>query len=174
RRNGSAPPGMPSKTTFPCSGPSSISTPTRTTIGGSPRRIQPPKRSSKWPMTPGSTWGSTGASPSSGPRGPRGGPGPAEPPLRCLGLHCSLPRRCARMKSPSVVGLEPGVEVEPMPLSEDEQRILQEIEAQFYANDPQLAQQVSETTLYRHASRNIKWAALGFVVGFIVLLTSFA
>jgi hypothetical protein len=61
-----------------------------------------------------------------------------------------------------------------MPLSEDEQRILQEIEAQFYANDPQLAQQVSETTLYRHASRNIKWAALGFVVGFLVLLTSFA
>ena len=57
-----------------------------------------------------------------------------------------------------------------MPLSEDEQRILQEIEAQFYANDPQLAQQVSETTLYRHASRNIKWSALGFVVGFVVLL----
>jgi len=57
-----------------------------------------------------------------------------------------------------------------MPLSEDEQRILQEIEAQFYANDPQLAQQVSETTLYRHASRNIKWAALGFVVGFALLL----
>src|SRR5438094_536673 len=61
-----------------------------------------------------------------------------------------------------------------MPLSEDEQRILQEIEAQFYANDPQLAQQVSETTLYRHATRNIKWAVLGFVVGFLVLLTSFA
>ena len=61
-----------------------------------------------------------------------------------------------------------------MPLSEDEQRILQEIEAQFYANDPQLAQQVSETTLYRHASRNIKWSALGFVVGFLILLTSFA
>jgi hypothetical protein len=66
------------------------------------------------------------------------------------------------------------MEENPMPLSEDEQRILQEIEAQFYANDPQLAQQVSETTLYRHASRNIKWAALGFVVGFVVLLTSFA
>src|SRR5581483_5663715 len=56
-----------------------------------------------------------------------------------------------------------------MPLSEDEQRILQEIEAQFYANDPHLAQQVSETTLYRHSARNIKWAALGFVVGFVVL-----
>jgi hypothetical protein len=61
-----------------------------------------------------------------------------------------------------------------MPLSEDEQRILQEIEAQFYANDPQLAQQVSQTTIYKVASRNIKWASLGFVVGFVVLLTSFA
>lgn len=61
-----------------------------------------------------------------------------------------------------------------MPLSEDEQRILQEIEAQFYATDPQLAQQVSETTLYRHAARNIKWAVFGFVVGFIVLVFSFA
>ena len=61
-----------------------------------------------------------------------------------------------------------------MPLSEDEQRILDQIEAQFYANDPQLAQQVSETTLYRHASRNIKWAATGFVLGFVVLVTSFA
>ena len=77
------------------------------------------------------------------------------------------------MKYPSV-GLVAAVEVEPMPLSEDEQRILQEIEAQFYANDPHLAQQVSETTLYRHSARNIKWAALGFVVGFVVLLTSFA
>jgi hypothetical protein len=62
------------------------------------------------------------------------------------------------------------VEVKPMPLSEDEQRILQEIEAQFYANDPQLAQQVSETTLYRHATRTIKWAAVGFVLGFVLLL----
>ena len=61
-----------------------------------------------------------------------------------------------------------------MPLSEDEQRILQEIEAQFYATDPQLAQQVSETTLYRHAARTIRWAVLGFVAGFVVLVGSFA
>jgi hypothetical protein len=66
------------------------------------------------------------------------------------------------------------VDVTAMPLNEDEQRILQEIEAQFYATDPQLAQQVSETTLYRHAARNIKWAALGFVAGFIVLVLFFA
>ncbi len=61
-----------------------------------------------------------------------------------------------------------------MPLSEDEQRILDQIEAQFYANDPQLAQQVSETTLYRHAARNIKWATFGFVAGFVVLVLCFA
>ena len=61
-----------------------------------------------------------------------------------------------------------------MPLSEEEQRILQEIEAQFYATDPQLAQQVSETTLYRHAARSIKWAVFGFVAGFVVLVLCFA
>ena len=65
-------------------------------------------------------------------------------------------------------------ESDQMPLSEEEQRILQEIEAQFYATDPQLAQQVSETTLYRHAARNIKWATFGFVAGFVVLVLWFA
>jgi hypothetical protein len=60
-----------------------------------------------------------------------------------------------------------------MPLSEDEQRILQEIEAQFYATDPGLAQQVSETTIYRHATRNIKWAALGLILGFALLVMTF-
>ena len=61
-----------------------------------------------------------------------------------------------------------------MPLSEDEQRILQEIEQQFYASDPQFAREVGSTTLYRHAGRNLKWAALGFVAGFALLLGSFA
>ena len=61
-----------------------------------------------------------------------------------------------------------------MPLSEDEQRILQEIEQQLYASDPELAHEVSSTTIYRHAGRNLKWAALGFVVGvaFMVLMLS--
>lgn len=61
-----------------------------------------------------------------------------------------------------------------MPLSEDEQRILQEIEAQFYATDPELAQQVSSTTVYRYAARNIKWSMLGLLAGFAVLVWSFA
>ena len=61
-----------------------------------------------------------------------------------------------------------------MPLSEDEQRILQEIEQQFKADDPDFARQVSSTTLYRHAGRNLKWAALGFVVGVVFLIGTLA
>lgn len=61
-----------------------------------------------------------------------------------------------------------------MPLSEDEQRILHEIERSFYENDPAFARGVSETTLYRHAGRNLKYAAIGFVGGTILLVTSFA
>lgn len=60
-----------------------------------------------------------------------------------------------------------------MPLSEDEQRILKEIEANLSESDPALAQQVSETTLYRHATRAIKWAVLGFVAGLVLLLLTF-
>ena len=61
-----------------------------------------------------------------------------------------------------------------MPLSEEEQRILSEIERRFYASDPKTAHQLSTTTLYRHAGRNCKWAAVGFVAGLVVLLVSFA
>jgi len=61
-----------------------------------------------------------------------------------------------------------------VPLSEDEQRILQEIEQQFYEHDPHLAREVGSTTLYRHAGRNLKWAAAGFIAGFVLLIFSFA
>ena len=61
-----------------------------------------------------------------------------------------------------------------MPLSEDEQRILSEIERRFYESDPKTAHQFSTTTLYRHAGRNCKWAALGFLAGLVLLLVSFA
>jgi hypothetical protein len=60
-----------------------------------------------------------------------------------------------------------------MPLSEEEQRILQEIEANLTATDPGLVQQVSETTLYRHAARAIKWAVVGFIAGLVLLLFTF-
>ena len=61
-----------------------------------------------------------------------------------------------------------------MPLSEDEQRILQEIEQQFYEHDPALAGEIGSTTLYKHAGRNLKWSALGFVAGLVLLILSFA
>ena len=61
-----------------------------------------------------------------------------------------------------------------MPLSEEEQRVLRDIERSFYENDPDFAREVSSRTLYRHTRRNLKWATLGFVVGLVVLVTSFA
>jgi hypothetical protein len=64
---------------------------------------------------------------------------------------------------------EPGA----MPLSEDEQRILKEIEENLSATDPKLVQQVSDTTLYRHAARVIKWSAFGFVAGLVLMILTF-
>ena len=60
-----------------------------------------------------------------------------------------------------------------MPLSEDEQRILREIEANLSVCDPKLVQQVSDTTLYRHSTRMIKYSVLGFVAGLVLLLRTF-
>jgi hypothetical protein len=57
-----------------------------------------------------------------------------------------------------------------VPLSEDEQRILSEIEARLYESDPDLVRDIGETTLYRHAARNLKWWVLGFLAGFAMLL----
>lgn len=57
-----------------------------------------------------------------------------------------------------------------MPLSEDEERILKDIEREFYENDPAFARGVGETTLYRHAWRNIKLSLVGFVAGFAILV----
>ena len=59
-----------------------------------------------------------------------------------------------------------------MPLSEDEQRILDQIEERFLADDPEFAREVGQTTLYRHAFRNIKWGALLFLVGGVVLIST--
>ena len=61
-----------------------------------------------------------------------------------------------------------------MPLSEDEQRILHEIERRFYEHDPEYAKSIENTTLYKALGRNCKWAALGFLAGLVILLVSFA
>jgi hypothetical protein len=61
-----------------------------------------------------------------------------------------------------------------VPLSEDEERILNEIERGFYKTDPASAKRISGTTLPRYLARNCRWAALGFLGGLVILLVSFA
>ncbi len=57
-----------------------------------------------------------------------------------------------------------------MPLSEDERRILAEIERQLEQSDPGLVREVAQTTVYRHALGSIKWSVLGFVAGVAVMV----
>ena len=61
-----------------------------------------------------------------------------------------------------------------MPLSEDEQRILQQIEQQFYATDPDLAGEIGNHSLYTHCLRRMRWASALFIVGVIVLVVALA
>ena len=60
-----------------------------------------------------------------------------------------------------------------MPLSEDEQRILQEIEKNFYDSDPAFAREVSAAAMSRTASRNVKLAIATFVLGLVLVVWSF-
>ena len=59
-----------------------------------------------------------------------------------------------------------------MPLSEDEERILSEIAQQFYADDPEFAREVGETTLYTHTVRRMKWSGFGFFAGAVFLVAA--
>ncbi len=61
-----------------------------------------------------------------------------------------------------------------MPLNENEQRILAEIERQFHASDPESAKRIGSTPLQHYLARNCKWAAAGFVAGLVILLAGFA
>jgi len=59
-----------------------------------------------------------------------------------------------------------------VPLSEDEERILQEIAQRFYEDDPTFAREVSETTLYRHTVRRMKWSLVGLMAGAVFLVAT--
>lgn len=61
-----------------------------------------------------------------------------------------------------------------MPLSEDEQRILQEIEQSFYADDPTLADEISSHSVYTHCLRQMKRAGFVFIAGVLVLTVALA
>jgi len=57
-----------------------------------------------------------------------------------------------------------------MPLSDHEQRILDEIERRLAAEDPKFARTTSAATPRGIAVRRIKRAVVGFVVGFFVMI----
>lgn len=61
-----------------------------------------------------------------------------------------------------------------VPLSEDEQRILQEIEQQFHASDPDLAGEIGKHSIYAHCLRQMKWAGALFAAGVVVLVVALA
>jgi hypothetical protein len=58
-----------------------------------------------------------------------------------------------------------------VPLSEHEQRLLEQIERALYAEDPKFASTVSSTNLRTHARRRIVWSVVGFILGIGALLT---
>ena len=61
-----------------------------------------------------------------------------------------------------------------MPLSEDEQKILSEIEAKLYETDPSLAKEVGSTTVYSEPLRSLRWATLGFIAGLVMMIFTLA
>jgi len=60
-----------------------------------------------------------------------------------------------------------------VPLDDREQKILEEIERHFYADDPKLAETVARTTLESLSRRWTRFAVAGFVVGLLVMLAFF-
>jgi len=58
-----------------------------------------------------------------------------------------------------------------VPLSEHEQRLLDQIERALYQEDPKFASTVRQTDLRTHMKRRLVKAALVLVVGFAVLIT---
>ena len=60
-----------------------------------------------------------------------------------------------------------------MSLNEHEQKILEEIERQFYEEDPKLAETVANTTLESVQRRWHRLALGGFLIGLVVMLAFF-
>lgn len=59
-----------------------------------------------------------------------------------------------------------------MPLSEHEQRMLDQIERALYAEDPKFANTVRQTNPQVHYKRWIVKASIGFVIGVIVMMSA--
>ncbi len=57
-----------------------------------------------------------------------------------------------------------------MPLSEHEQRLLDQIERALYAEDPKFASTVRSTDLRTHMRRRLRRAGIVFAIGFVLLV----
>ena len=77
--------------------------------------------------------------------------------------------RCAMLE-----GTRTGVEArnDRVPLSEEEERILSEIEERLSETDPDLVREVSETTVFTQPLRSMRWAVVGFVGGVLVMVVT--
>ncbi|MGA8295512.1 MAG: DUF3040 domain-containing protein [Acidimicrobiales bacterium] len=60
-----------------------------------------------------------------------------------------------------------------MPLSEEEQRILHEMEQKLYEHDPGFRGRVESRARHSIAGRPMRWSVLMFLIGFAVLLVAF-
>ncbi len=57
-----------------------------------------------------------------------------------------------------------------MPLSEHEQKILEDIERSLQKEDPRFAQQVTRHSLFSLMSQRIRVGVLAFIAGFVMLM----
>lgn len=62
-------------------------------------------------------------------------------------------------------------ETDAVPLSDDEQRILRQIEEQLQT-DQRFAQLASPAGLYRQSARSVRWAILGVVLGLVITVVA--
>jgi hypothetical protein len=59
---------------------------------------------------------------------------------------------------------------EQMPLSDNEQRILEEIERRLKQDDPRFANAVARAGAQGHLARRVRLGVLGFLIGFLMLM----
>lgn len=59
-----------------------------------------------------------------------------------------------------------------MPLSEHEQRILDEIEKRLAADDPKFARQVSVRASKNRVARRLRWSVVAFAAGLVLLIAA--
>jgi hypothetical protein len=60
-----------------------------------------------------------------------------------------------------------------MPLSDEEEKILAQIEAGIKKTDPGLAQHVEQTNLYRYSGRRIAFSILGIIALLALMVVTF-